>query len=129
MSEYVDNLGSEIIVKDANVDAFIKEIAGEPFPQPGEDRIDCLVGIFEYHDFEHTQTITDTKDGIVHCFQWVNEEGVFRGHHEDFFENIAPFVTGHIDYMSNSTPYRVLFENGTFAVETGAVRFPSSDRW
>jgi len=137
MSEYIDILGSEIVVKDSIVDKFIdawnsgkNKKFSETF-EVGEDgtRIDCLIGIFDQGDFELTQSIEDTKDGEIHCFQWMNEDGSFRSYHDDFFEFIAPFVEGHVDYLHNGTPYRHIFEDGKQHIETGEVRFPSSDRW
>ncbi len=129
MSEYIDLLGSEIIVKDTNVEAFLAAFAGEYEYAANAEPEDHVVSIFADNDFDHTQTITDTKDGVVHCFQWVNEDGQFRGYHEDFFESIAPFVEGYIDYIATGMPMRILFENGKFTFETGEIRFPSSDRW
>lgn len=129
MSEYIDTLGSEIIIKARDVERFIVAMTGEAAPEGREAQIETLDNLFNGYDCEHTQTTTDKNGDVIHCYQWVCEEGIFRGHHEEFFEDIAPFVTGHVDYLSNGTPYRFLFENGKLSIETGEVRFPSSDRW
>ena len=129
MSVYIDVLGSKVIVREENIEPLVDALKdtylddADDLAAAENDPRAALDAIFRAADF----TAVERSDTHV-TYEW-EPEGVYRGSDDDFFDNIAPFVEGHIDYTHDGEAERQLFEGGTRTTEAGKIVFPSSGRW